>query len=152
MKIQELAKKIGVSRQTIYNRLKRDGIPFDTFRNAETGDITESGLEWAMTTFVNEEGQKVSKSSKKVSNAKLTQILTEDVETLKAKLTAQEEYNRILREQLEDAKKHIEELQEDKRFLQETVSRLTLPKLMQAEEQKEEGQKKKSLWARLTGK
>lgn len=44
MTIKEAADRYGVSRQAIYQRLKRQGIQIDRLRDTETGELTAEGV------------------------------------------------------------------------------------------------------------
>lgn len=44
MNIKEAATKYGISPQAIYQRLKKQNIPIDSLKDAETGDLTPDAL------------------------------------------------------------------------------------------------------------
>lgn len=94
MTMTELAKQIGVSKQTLYNRVKAAGINLDEMRDKSTGELTSSAFYTLSSLFDGQERVKAVETSKQ--NTDHTQNLT----ALQAQIDGLRRENELLREML----------------------------------------------------
>lgn len=122
MTITEAATKQGISKQAIYQRLKREGMTIDDIRNAETKQLTDTGYAWIVNAFNKQDDSQRKQQTVDVDmyNAVKTELTKAQAEIERLKQAAE-----VLTVKLQAAEKTVETLTKDKQNLQNTVNGLT---------------------------
>lgn len=110
MTMKEAAAKYGVSRQAIYQKLKRQGLQVDTLRDPATGDFTPEGEEVLSSLFTpadtttDNTDKRVDELTADVNRLQAeVDRLTAQIDTLTAQLTATTDERDFLRRALDQA-------------------------------------------------
>lgn len=121
MTIKEAAAQYGVSKQAIYQRLKKAGKDLDQIRDAKTGELTEVGRELVNSIY----GQNADKGASTVKHDDL------QVERMKAEIEALRAENKALNAQLDAARDERDYLRQaldrEQQLHGMTLSRLPAP-------------------------
>lgn len=111
MTITELAKQLGVSKGTVYNKLKAAGIDIATLRDSSGNDLSNTGIQTISAMFDSvmpspEPEQNQSKAGAEIlyMDRDLIHTLELDNAVLKERISALERENEILRSMIDDWK------------------------------------------------
>lgn len=114
MTIKQASSKYGVSKQAIYQRLKKAGKPLDWFREPRTQLITGAGAVWLLQTYGKDKAESVNQLDSSLQT-KIDSELKKQIESLKesnaaalAKVVKLQQQNDQLRNKLEQQKQMIE--------------------------------------------
>lgn len=147
MTISQAAKKYKVSRQAIYNRLEKKGIPLDDIRDPSTGVLTSDGEVTLDELFCkHDEVSSVNRLTKADATA-----LQEENQRLKDRVAELEKDKSFLAEQLRAAQTNIESLQkslDQAQKLQDQEQQLHAVAQQQLKLLSDPNQKKKHWWSR----
>lgn len=109
MTIKEAASLYGVSKQAIYQRLKKTGKPLDSIRNPETGVLTEEG-ECLLNSIYNQPAEKTPLQSTNLSLQ--VESLKKEVESLTGQVNALTQLNNQLISERDYLRRSLDQAQQ----------------------------------------
>lgn len=135
MTIKDAAEKYGVSKQAIYQRLKKQGIALETIKDPETGELTRDAEAVLFKLYGADDKPKTQNLNS------IIQSLKNDNKSLILEVEELKKENQRL-------SKRIEELAEDKTLLAETLKEAQRIQLAMIQQRLPEP---RTLWERITG-